>query len=158
MDPESPNEEELEGGVLNFLGASFGFERRLEVRGQVFGLFTRRETENESRFRPQLIRRWAVVPWTEIAYDRRRDVWVLRDAAGRPKAILETPSSDLSGGPAARPSGDFQEGRVNFRTRSYPDRLEVYLPVSHLREDQERELLRSLGLDTRSAGPPSRTP
>jgi hypothetical protein len=67
------SDDELSVHVLEFRQRSFQFERRADVDGTEYAIFTRTETESESQFRPRLVRLAVVVPSAWVLYDEEHD-------------------------------------------------------------------------------------
>ncbi len=137
-------EEELESTVLNFFGASFGYERTVSIGGTSFLLFTRRETESEAKFRPKTVRRWLLLPHAWVFTDRNQEVLVLGRDGKKPLkggGLLSAPSSD-----GARPPKEFEEQGIDFVTRKFPGDLELYVVKAFLSTVLSETGLGSLGL------------
>jgi len=81
---------DLEINVLEFRQRSFQFQRLASVAGRDLALFSRTETESESRFRPKLIHLHLVVPQAWVVYDEPNDVLLLaRDGTTIPVRLTE---------------------------------------------------------------------
>ena len=137
-------EEDLSSNVLNFLNASFGFDRVVPLGGTEFVLFTRRETESEAKLRPKLIRRWVLVPKDWVVLDRSQDILrVARDGrrAGPSPGTLPDISSE-----AVRPGPRFTERGIEFTTTHFPGDLEIYIPSPYTGTALDAEGRNALGL------------
>lgn len=138
------DEEDLASTVLNFYGASFGYERTIPIAGVPFALFTRRETESEAKFRPKVVRRWVLVPQDWIFFDRNQEVLILGRDGKRParvSGLLSVQSSD-----GTRPPAEFEEQGIEFLTRKFPSDLELYLVRGYAARVLSEEGRGALGL------------
>ena len=68
---------ELEVNVLEFVHKSFSFDRLVAWQGRELAVFRRTETENETKFRPKILRLVLVVPRDWIIFDLAADLLVL---------------------------------------------------------------------------------
>ncbi len=119
---------DLEVNVLEFRGRQFQFDRIADVGGTSFAVFSRTETESESKFRPRLVRLFVVVPLEWARLDPATDdLRISRDALGLPMAP-DTPVVEVA---AERP--EFRDGGVDWRRVAAPGESQVYLPAE-LRE------------------------
>jgi hypothetical protein len=115
---------DLEVNILEFRQRSFQFERRVDLGGTDFALFTRTETESESQFRPRLVHLAVVVPTAWIVLDEPNDMLVLaRDGVTVPphrsEAVIEVG--------AERP--EFEEQGIGWRRARSGSGALVYAPA-----------------------------
>ena len=68
---------ELEINVLEFVHKNFSFARMANWKGRELAVFLRTETENEAKFRPQIVHLVLVVPSEWVIYDLAADLLVL---------------------------------------------------------------------------------
>jgi hypothetical protein len=81
---------DLEINVLEFRQRSFQFQRVGVVDGREIALFSRTETESESRFRPKLIHLHLLVPQEWVVYDEPNDILLVsRDGTTVPIRLTE---------------------------------------------------------------------
>ncbi len=114
---------DLELNVLDFNRKSFSFERTIDWDGEPIALFTRRETESESRFRPKVIRLQVALPVAWIAYDLAADLLVpAKD--GKPGA---SPPKGEALEAAAQPTR-FEERGIAWRRHAEADGGFLYVP------------------------------
>ncbi len=115
---------DLEVNVLEFRQRSFQFQRTAPIGGRDVGLFSRTETETESRFRPKLIHLHLVVPVAWVVLDEPNDVLrVARDGATVP-ARLSEPVVEVGAEPA-----EFDEQGIAWKRIAPAPRAFVYAPT-----------------------------
>lgn len=115
---------DLEVNVLEFRQRSFQFQRLVSIEGRSVAVFSRTETETESRFRPKLIHLHLVVPVEWVVLDEPNDVLLLaRDGATLPVRLSE----QVVEVGAERP--DFDEQGIPFRRVGGPSGSFVYAPA-----------------------------
>jgi hypothetical protein len=115
---------DLEVNVLEFRQRSFQFERRADVGGTDYALFSRTETESESRFRPRLVRLAVVVPAAWVVYDASNEVLALaKDGATVPphrtEAVVEVGAERT----------EFEEQSIAWRRSTAGSGTFVYAPA-----------------------------
>jgi hypothetical protein len=110
---------DLEINVLEFRQRSFQFQRAADFNGRDVALFSRTETESESRFRPKLVHLHLLVPQSWVVYDEPNDILLVsRDGTTLPVRLTEQvvevgaepPEFDEQGVPWKRvdgPSGSY---------------------------------------------------
>ncbi len=115
---------DLEVNVLEFRQRSFQFQRLVTLEGREVALFSRTETESESRFRPKLIHLHLLVPPEWVVLDEPNDVLLLaRDGTTLPVRLTE----QVVEVGAERP--EFDEQGIPFRRESGPSGSFVYAPA-----------------------------
>ena len=115
---------DLETNLLDFRHRSFQFDRLVELAAGAHAVFSRTETESESRFRPKLVHLRLVVPQSWVVYDEPNDLLLLsRDGVTVPERVTDTVVEV-----DAEPS-DFTEQAIEFRRASSPARSLVYVPA-----------------------------
>ncbi len=115
---------DLEINVLEFRQRSFQFERLADYEGTDFAVFSRTETENEQKFRPQLIHLKLIVPQSWLVYDEANDLLaVSKDGSTAPVRLME-PVVEVK---ADRP--EFSEQGVGWRRAPGPSGSFVYAPA-----------------------------
>ncbi|MFY9716862.1 MAG: hypothetical protein WAK40_02870 [Thermoplasmata archaeon] len=115
---------DLEINVLDFRQRSFSFERLASLGGTPFAVFSRTETESESKFRPKLVHLKLAVPLAWILLDETSDsLRVARDGLGLPMVSAE---GVVEVG-AERP--EFREQGVEWRRSDGPSGSLVYAPA-----------------------------
>jgi hypothetical protein len=76
--------------VLEFRQRSFQFQRLATIADREVALFSRTETETESRFRPKLIHLHLLVPVEWVVFDEPNDVLLIaRDGTTPPVRLSE---------------------------------------------------------------------
>jgi hypothetical protein len=114
---------DLEVNVLDFRQRSFQFERLASVDGTEFAVFSRTETESESKFRPRLVHLKLAVPLAWILLDETTDALrISRDGRGLPMV----PADAVVEVGAERP--EFREQGVEWRRAAGPSGSLVYAP------------------------------
>lgn len=117
---------DLEVNVLDFRQRSYQFERLATVGGTEFAVFSRTETESESKFRPHLVHLKLVVPLPWILLDETVDALrVSKDGLGLPMASVD---AVVEVG-AERP--EFREQGVEWRRSDGPGGTLVYAPAEY---------------------------
>ncbi len=115
---------DLEVNVLEFRQRAFQFERLAELDGAAYAVFSRTETETESRFRPKLVHLRLVVPHAWVVLDAAHDVLAIaRDGSTVPPRRTE-PVVEVAAEPA-----EFREQGVPFRRAAGPNGTLVYAPT-----------------------------
>lgn len=115
---------DLEVNVLDFRQRSFQFERLATFEGTEFAVFSRTETESESKFRPRLVHLRLAVPLAWILLDEGTDsLRISRDGLGLPMA----PAEAVVEVGAERP--EFREQGVEWRRAKGPSGSLVYAPA-----------------------------
>ncbi len=115
---------DLEVNVLEFRQRSFQFQRLASFDGREVALFSRTETETESRFRPRLIHLHLFVPVEWVVLDEPNDVLLLaRDGTTLPVRLSE----QVVEVGAERP--EFEEQGIPFRRTGGPSGSFVYAPA-----------------------------
>jgi hypothetical protein len=115
---------DLEVNVLEFRQRSFQFQRLATIDGRDVALFSRTETETESRFRPKLIHLHLLVPVEWVVLDEPNDVLLLaRDGATVPVRLTE----QVVEVGAERP--EFEEQGIPFQRGPGPSGSFVYAPT-----------------------------
>jgi hypothetical protein len=127
---------DLEMNLLEFRQRQFQFERLADVEGAPYVVFTRTETEDESRFRPKLVHLKVVVPQAWVVHDLANDVLLLAKDGRTIPVRLSEPVVEV----AAEPP-QFHEQGVAFRRAPSASRALVYAP-----EELAGKLLRPEGL------------
>ncbi len=129
---------DLEINVFEFRQRAFGFARVAPVGGEEYAVFSRTETESESRFRPALVHLVVVVPLSWVVHDEASDTLrVSRD--GRPPApALTEPVVEVGAEPA-----EFGEQGVRWKRFGAGTGTFVYVP-----EEQAPALLAPAALAT----------
>ena len=131
---------DLEINVLEFLHKSFGFDRLTQVGETEYAVFTRRETEDESKLRPKLVRLFVVLPRDRILYDLAGDILVIA-----PDGAVPGPRTAGTAHEAAAESTEFTEQGIPFRTQKVPNGI-AYLPRAAVPELTTPAALAALGL------------
>jgi hypothetical protein len=115
---------DLEVNVLEFRQRSFQFQRLAEIDGRAVALFSRTETESESRFRPKLIHLHLLVPVEWVVLDEPNDVLLLaRDGATLPVRLTEQVVE------VGSERAEFDEQGIPFRRVEGPSGSFVYAPA-----------------------------
>lgn len=115
---------DLEVNVFEFRQRAFQFSRQLEHGGRTYALFTRTETESESRFRPQLVHLTVVVPFDWVVYDEGSDcLRVAKDGANPPLSLVE-PVVEVGAEPT-----EFSEQGLAWKRTTAPSGTLVYAPA-----------------------------
>jgi hypothetical protein len=114
---------DLEVNVLEFRQRSFQYQRTATVGDQEIALFSRTETESESRFRPKLIHLQLLVPVGWVVLDEANDVLLLaKDGATVPVRLTEQVVEVA----AERP--EFDEQGIAWTRAVGPSGAYVYAP------------------------------
>jgi hypothetical protein len=115
---------DLEVNVLEFRQRSFQFQRIVALDGRDVALFSRTETETESRFRPRLIHLHLLVPVEWVVLDEPNDVLLLaRDGATVPVRLSEQVVE------VGAERTEFDEQGIPFRRAGGPSGSFVYAPA-----------------------------
>ncbi len=115
---------DLEINVLEFRQRAFQFERLADYEGTDYAVFSRTETESESRFRPRLLHLRLVVPQAWIVYDEPNDLLAIaRDGTTVPVRLSE-PVVEV--GAERR---EFSEQGIPWRRGDGPNGSFVYAPT-----------------------------
>jgi hypothetical protein len=114
---------DLEINVLEFRQRSFQFQRVGAVNGRDVALFSRTETESESRFRPQLVHLHLLVPQAWVVYDEPNDILLVsKDGVTLPVRLTE-PAVEVGAEPP-----EFEEQGLPWRRVGGPSGSYVYSP------------------------------
>ena len=114
---------DLEVNVLDFRHRSFQFDRRVELGGTAYAVFSRTETESERQLRPKLVRLSVVVPLDWVVLDEATDALrVSRSGAARPPP--DTPAVEVAAEPPEFEEDGLRWKRVATGTTGY-----VYAPL-----------------------------
>ncbi len=115
---------DLEVNVLEFRQRSFQFQRIATVSGRDVALFSRTETESESRFRPKLIHLHLLIPVAWVVLDEPNDVLLIaKDGVTVPVRLTE----QVVEVGAERP--EFDEQGVAWKRVAGPSGAFVYAPT-----------------------------
>ena len=115
---------DLEVNVLEFRQRSFQFQRMARVGDEDVALFSRTETETESRFRPKLIHLHLLVPVAWVVLDEPNDVLLLaRDGTTVPVRMTEQVVE------VGAERSEFDEQGIPFRRERGPSGSFVYAPT-----------------------------
>ncbi|HTP53677.1 MAG TPA: hypothetical protein VML94_01775 [Thermoplasmata archaeon] len=115
---------DLEVNVLDFRQRSFSFERLATLDGTEFAVFSRTETESESKFRPKLVHLKLAVPLAWIRLDETTDsLRVSRDGLGLPMVSAEGVVE------VGAERAEFREQGVEWRRTDGPSHSLVYAPA-----------------------------
>jgi hypothetical protein len=115
---------DLEINVLEFRQRSFQFQRLASVDGRDVALFSRTETETESRFRPKLIHLHLLVPQAWVVFDEPNDVLLIaRDGATLPVRLSEQVVE------VGAERTEFDEQGIAWRRDGGPSGSFVYAPA-----------------------------
>jgi len=132
---------DLEMNVLEFRQRAFQFDRLAEIGGTSYAVFTRTETETESKFRPKLVHLRLAVPHAWVVLDPTSDLLVLsKDGASIPVRLTE-PVVEVAAEPA-----EFGEQGIAFRRVRHGDSTQVYAPAEVAAALFTPEGLAALGL------------
>jgi hypothetical protein len=132
---------DLEVNVLEFRQRSFQFERRVEVGGTDYALFSRTETESESRFRPRLVRLAVVVPAAWVVYDAPNEILALaRDGTTVPPHRTETVVE------VGADRTEFEEQAIEWRRAAARSGTLVYAPAELSDAIHREDAYAALGL------------
>jgi len=115
---------DLEVNVLEFRQRSFQFQRIATVGDREIALFSRTETESESRFRPKLIHLHLLVPVGWVVLDEPNDVLLLAKDGATPPVRLTEPVVEVG---AERP--EFDEQGIAWKRVDAPGGAYVYVPA-----------------------------
>ncbi len=133
---------ELEVNVLEFVHKSFSFDQMVTWNDREIAVFHRTETENETKFRPKIIRLILVVPRDWVIFDLAADLLVLgsdgHTPGPRPVGIAVE---------AAAETHEFREQGITFRRTAVGEAL-LYAPKELSEELASPAGLRALGLAT----------
>lgn len=135
---------ELETNVLEFQHKSFSFERVATLDGTELAVFSRRETETESKFRPKVIRLFVVVPIAQVVYDLAADLLLIA-----PDGATPGPRGVGVAAEAAAGTTEFNEQGLAWRRVAVPSGL-AYSPAVLAPALERPVSLAALGL----GGPP----
>jgi hypothetical protein len=115
---------DLEVNVLEFRQRSFQFQRLATVGERDVALFSRTETETESRFRPKLVHLHLLVPHAWVVWDEPNDVLLIaKDGTTVPVRLTE-PVVEVG---AERP--EFSEQGIPWKRVTGPSAAYVYAPA-----------------------------
>jgi hypothetical protein len=131
-------EADLEVNILEFHGKNFAFEHLASLAEEEYVIFTRTETESESKLRPKLVRLRVVVPRRWVLYDLAADLLVLGRDGKTPGARSTEAAIE-----AAAEKAEFKEQGIAWRRSKLADGGFVYVP-----EELAGPLLGSGGLTT----------
>lgn len=115
---------DLEVNVLEFRQRSFQFQRVAMVADRAIALFSRTETETESRFRPKLIHLHLLVPPEWVVLDEPNDVLLIARDGTTPPVRRTEPVVEVG---AERP--EFQEQGMAWKRAGGPSGAFVYAPA-----------------------------
>ncbi|MGI0130432.1 MAG: hypothetical protein ACREEC_09845 [Thermoplasmata archaeon] len=115
---------DLEVNVLEFRQRSFQYQRSASVAAREIALFSRTETETESRFRPKLIHLVLLVPQEWVVLDEPNDVLlVARDGTTPPvrtsEQVVEVGAERV----------EFDEQGIRWKRVDAPSGAFVYAPT-----------------------------
>jgi hypothetical protein len=132
---------DLEVNVLEFRQRAFQFERLVELEDTPYALFTRTETETESKFRPKLVRLVVVLPLGWVVYDEPADILrAAREGAAMAPRIAH-PVVEVGAEPT-----EFREEGIEWRRISRPSGLLVYTPAGLTKRLSSPDAVAALGL------------
>lgn len=115
---------DLEVNVLEFRGRTFQFDRFASLGGTEFAVFSRTETESESKFRPRLVHLKLAVPRPWVRLDEGTgDLRIYRDGPG----LAMVPDEPVVEVGAERT--EFREHGVDWRRADGPAGALVYAPT-----------------------------
>lgn len=132
---------DLEVNILEFRHKSFSYDRLATVNGVEFVVFTRTETESESRLRPPLIHLRVIVPRASIVLDVGADLLFLA-----PDGVRPGPREAGTAVESAAEGTEFQEQGFDFRRIALAADSFVYVPRDHLERALSPEGRGALGL------------
>jgi hypothetical protein len=115
---------DLEINVLEFRQRSFQFQRAVAVNGRDVALFSRTETETESKFRPKLLHLHLLLPQEWVVYDEPNDILLVsRDGATIPVRLSEQVVEVGSEPP------EFEEQGIAWKRAGGPSGAYFYAPA-----------------------------
>ncbi|HYB63194.1 MAG TPA: hypothetical protein VEE86_02075 [Thermoplasmata archaeon] len=131
---------DLEVNVLDFRHRSFQFDRRVDLGGTAYAVFSRTETESERQLRPKLVRLSVVVPLAWVVLDPASDsLRVARDGTvGR--------STDAAAVEVAAEPPEFEEDGIRWKRAPAGTAGYVYAPLGEASIVLGRDGLTALGL------------
>jgi len=132
---------DLEVNLLEFRQRSFQFDRLARVGATDLAVFSRTETESESKFRPGLVHLHVVVPLAWIRLDEASDS--LRIASGEGGLPMVPTEAVVEVG--AEPP-EFREQGVEWQRAPGPQGSLVYAPADRAGELLTRAGFAALGL------------
>ena len=132
---------DLEVNVLEFRQRSFQFERAATVAGREVAVFSRTETETESKFRPQLVHLRVLVPLEWVLFDEPNDLLLIARDGTTPPVRLTEPVVEVG---AERT--EFQEQGIPWKRVGGPSGSLVYAPVELSDTLLTAEAYRTLGI------------
>ena len=101
---------ELEVNVLEFVHKSFSFSRMVPWGDREIAVFQRTETENETQFRPKILRLTLAVPRDWVIFDLAADILVLGSDGHTPGPRTAGTATE-----AAAEAREFREQGIAFR-------------------------------------------
>jgi hypothetical protein len=129
----------LEAAVLEFRHKSFSFERLSTAVGTEFAVFSRRETETESKLRPKVIRLYVIVPRRQLLYEEETEsLWISVDG------LVPGPRESGTAQEAGAEAAEFQEQGLFWKRTEVPDGM-AYVPRDRAAELDSPEGLAALG-------------
>ena len=132
---------DFEVNILEFRHKSFSYDRLATVGGVEFVVFTRTETESESRLRPHLIHLRVIVPRASVVLDIGADLLFLA-----PDGVRPGPREAGTAIESAAEATEFRELGFDFRRVALaPDSL-VYVAREEFDRVLSDEGRRVLGL------------
>lgn len=133
----------LEAAVLEFRHKSFSFVTLATVAEGEYAVFSRRETETESKLRPKVIQLFVAVPRQQLVFEEETgSLWI------SPDGVMPGPHPAGTAQEAAAESAEFREQGLLFR-RVAVARGVAYLPADHVAALSTPAAAAALGL----AGP-----
>ncbi len=115
---------DLEINVFEFRQRAFSFARVVPVGGEEYAVFTRTETESESRFRPALVHLSVVVPLAWVVHDEASDTLRIGRDGAPPAPALTEPVLEVGAEPT-----EFGEQGVRWKRAQAPTGTLVYVPA-----------------------------
>lgn len=132
---------DLEVNILEFRHKSFSYDRLASVDQVEFAVFTRTETESESRLRPRLIHLRVIVPRASVVLDIGADLLFLA-----PDGVRPGPREAGTAVESAAEGTEFREQGFDFRRVALASDSFVYAPREQVERVLSPEGRRSLGL------------
>jgi hypothetical protein len=132
---------DFEVNILEFRHKSFSYDRLATVDGVEFVVFTRTETESESRLRPHLIHLRVIVPRASVVLDIGADLLFLA-----PDGVRPGPREAGTAVEAAAEGTEFREQGFEFRRIAVAPDSFVYVPLEQVDRALTEEGRRALGL------------
>ncbi|MCI4336399.1 MAG: hypothetical protein L3K17_04275 [Thermoplasmata archaeon] len=133
---------QLEAAVLEFRHKSFSFERLAEVDGTEYAVFSRRETETESKLRPKVIRLFVVAPRSRLLYEEETEsLWL------SPDGITPGPRDPGTAQEAGAEAAEFREQGLPWKRATVPGGV-AYLPQDRAAQLATADGLAALGFDS----------